>query len=151
MTDGYRNEAGKVVLALPVPPSPNDEPYRPGQATAWRTEIKRDAFAAAVDQVSPIANPPSPVEVRALYRVPDRNHFRDEDNLVGGLKYVLDALKLPDTEGDDPLTYRDGLYLEKGWIVDDAPPHCTIGFVDQMAWGGSKELVVNIIPEKDES
>ena len=83
--------------------------------------MKRATWAAAVTQVKPNRTPPHQVRVRAHFRL---HQARDEDNLKASLKYVLDALRLPSPR--DKLRWRQGLYLEHGYLVDDSPVHCRI-------------------------
>lgn len=149
-----RTDAGKVVLAVPIPPSPNEAPppQHGGARTAWKNQIREDTFRSALEQCRPLAEPPQRVEVHSLFRFPDRRYFRDEDNLKSSLKYVLDALKRPEPGGNDPLTYRFGVATEKGWIEDDAPPECRIREPQQRVAepGEPTDLVLNIVPQEQE-
>lgn len=70
---------------------------------------------------------------------------RDFENLVMSLKYVRDALKQRQPE-DDPLRWREGLYVDKGFFVDDDPSRCELADVTQETGAEEPGLRVTIEP-----
>lgn len=130
-----------VRLDLPEPPSPNAAPQHPMERVRWKNRTRWETWKAAVQQEPPTTDPPDPVLVVARFRL---HQPRDEDNLISSLKYVLDALRLPD-EGED-VGWRRGLYTAKGYIVDDSPDHLTLGVVHQEVDRNNRGLTLELIP-----
>lgn len=87
----------------------------------------------------PFADPPSHVTVEAVF------HFcrqpRDEDNLQAGLKWTLDALRQRQRGN---LKWRHGLWLNRGYFVDDDPQHLTLS-TKQARVGSRKEEHLELV------
>ena len=128
-----------VILELPEPPSPNDEPWHPMQKVRWKNRTKKRTWFSALGQEMPVFHPPERVRIISSFRF---HELRDEDNLVGSLKWVLDALRLP--RGNESVAWREGLYERKGYFVDDAPRYCTIEMPTQTIARGRRGLTLEI-------
>lgn len=127
-----------IVLELPLPPSPNTVNSRnPLVRHAAKRKYQRKAWREAIMQVYPMLDPPQRVTVSAAFRV---WALRDEDNLAASLKWVLDALRQRQTGKD----WRDGVYSQCGYIVDDSPEHMTLGAVTQTVDRKNKGVTVTI-------
>lgn len=112
-------------LVLPVPPSPNDWPRHAMALHRAKNKYRRICWMEAIQQHRPDREPPPLVVVLATYHTVRR---RDADNLVGGLKWVLDALKR-EQRGD--VAWRQGVADLCGYFVDDDPGHLRLGRVAQ--------------------
>lgn len=109
-----------VRLVLPLPDSVNAWPKHPMAEHRAKRKYQREAWVKACAQAKPTHEPPARVVVRSWFFLRNK---RDEDNLKGSLKWVLDALKR-EQKGD--LRWRDGIADEKGYFVDDDPGRATI-------------------------
>lgn len=107
-------------LTLPVPPSPNNWPSHPMQHHREKSAYKRTVWWAACEQSPPMAHPPERVVMFAHFFL---HALRDEDNLKGSLKWLVDALKQKQT---GEVRWRDGIADTKGYYVDDSPDRLTI-------------------------
>lgn len=118
--------ADPLVLYLPEPPS---QAGRKGWRSQWRKvrATKAATWAAAIQQATPLRDPPARVRIDLRYRLYSR---RDPANLWYDAKPVLDALKASH-ERQDRLTWRGGLYLDRGYFLDD----------DLMELGSAKQKI----------
>lgn len=107
-------------LVLPVPPSVNDWPSHPMELHREKSSYMRDVWVEALQQTPPMADPPERAVLFARFYV---WNLRDEDNLKGSLKWLVDALKQEQT---GKMRWRDGIAETKGYFVDDSPRHLTI-------------------------
>lgn len=114
-----------VRLLLPVPPSPNARPRHPQASHRAKNQYRRTCWMEAIQQHRPDRQPPPLVVVFATYYTIQR---WDADNLVGGLKWVLDGLKQKQ-HGD--IAWRQGVADLCGYFVDDDPGHLRLGRVGQ--------------------
>ncbi len=114
-----------VRLFLPLPPSPNSLGGHHHALHRAKRKYQREAWVAAVCQDPPSDPPPARVIVRADFRV---RNLRDDDNLSASLKWVLDALR---QRQRGKLHWRQGLYDQRGYFVDDDPTHLILSDVSQ--------------------
>lgn len=114
-----------ITLELPEPPSPNDAPRHPMARTRWKNKTKARTWEAAIAQASPVKFPARNVVISSHFRL---YNLRDEDNLKASLKYVLDALRLPSNREIEKgqLGFKGGLFLSRGFFLDDNPRECRI-------------------------
>jgi len=133
--------SGRVVLTLPLPPSPN-KVFRQHYfiANSTKNSYRWQAWKKANDQHWPSHNPPSPAVLDAEFCL---QNLRDEDNLYASLKWVLDALKKVQA-GD--VAWRRNVRDTMGYFVDDDPRHLTLGKVTQRIDRRHKRVVVTITP-----
>lgn len=103
----------------------------------------------------PMADPPDPVRITAHYRIRHNDGIpskglRDPGSLQSSLKSVIDALKKVPASSDK-LKWRNGLYTEKGYIVDDGPLNVTYGEHSQQTvpTPASEELILTIEPVEE--
>jgi hypothetical protein len=92
--------------------------HRQQREYQWR------CWVAALEQARPPAEPPERVRIRATLFV---KQLRDEDNADASRKWVLDALR----QKQGSRTWRQGLYEDRGYFVDDDPAHCSVEKVVQ--------------------
>lgn len=116
-----------VKLVLPLPDSPNRWPSHPMAEHRAKNEYRRAAWVRLLMQGKPPRDPPQFVKVRATFYLPRR---RDEDNLAASLKWPCDTIK--QDNGNDSLTWRQGVATECGWLVDDSPEHMELVAVEQV-------------------
>lgn len=117
-----------VTLHLPLPPSPNtwQEAHHMEASKQWN-KVKRRMFMAAAECQRPF---PCEVLKRVQWRAdaefrytrPERDAI---DNQPGSLKPVWDALKCAHPDHDrliwrSPNPQTGAMYVNKGWIYDDA-------------------------------
>lgn len=86
-------------------------------------EYRSRVWIEACKQKPPSHFPPEKVIIDATFYT---KHARDYDNL--SLKWVLDALK---QKQRGSMYWRHSLYDLRGYLVDDDPAHCVLGFVEQ--------------------
>lgn len=111
-----------VKLVLPLPPSVlNNRKAHPMAEYRAKNKYRAECWAAAIKQVMPRAREdlPERVRVRATFYV--RNRRDEADNLPASLKWALDCLKQEQTGS---VKWRQGVYDEKGYLIDDDPAHC---------------------------
>lgn len=126
-------------LRLPLPPSINAMgSMHPIYRGTTKRRYQRSAWTHAVSQLQPLRDPPEHVTVSAHFRV---HNLRDEDNLTGGLKWVLDALRQNQTGS---LEWRQGVYDRCGYFVDDDPKHLSLGSVTQELLRSDKGVTLTI-------
>lgn len=109
-----------VLLSLPLPPGPNQWPSHPLRLHKTKRAYQRAAWWAAVQHVTPHAEPPERVKVTA-HRF--GWNLLDEDGASASLKWALDALR---QRQQGKLDWRQGIYPTRGYLVDDDPRHCTV-------------------------
>lgn len=114
-------------LILPVPLSPNRWARNPWLRQRQKDDYRTSVWSAAIQQQRPTLEPPARVVVAATFYL--ARHLRDEDNLRGSLKDVLDALKQKQT---GKMLWRHGVADLCGYFVDDDPTHMTLAAVDQI-------------------
>lgn len=132
-----------VRLTLPLPPSPNRWKKHPLAFQRQKDEYREAAWLAAIQQHKPTHEPPPMVLlVATLYLA---RMMRDDDNLKGSMKFPLDALRRNQTGA---MRWRNGLYVEQGYFVDDDPKHLTIVRVEQIkvAKVADERLVLTLEP-----
>lgn len=107
----------------------------------WVWTTKRDTWVAACTEpanVKPFKEPPRRVRIIGHFKVP--YNLRDEGGLQESLKPVVDALKRKHHGGisnktgkayGDQLKWRSGLYLDRGYIIDDSPDMVEYGLHTQ--------------------
>lgn len=105
-----------IVLELPEPPRQGG-----GTSMHWRGKwaklnaYKADVWAAAIQQVKPMKDPPRIAIIHLHYRLWSR---REPVNLYVDCKSLIDALKQRHPPRDR-LTWKQGLFLDLGYYVDD--------------------------------
>lgn len=131
-----------IKLVLPVPPSPNSKLSHPMQAHRAKRAYQWTTWIRAVSQHTPKLDPPAKVRIDARFFY--RAHPRDADNLIGSLKWTIDALRQKQANPD----WRRGLADRCGYFVDDSPAHMEIGEVVQEKGIGQRlVLMITPIPE----
>jgi hypothetical protein len=115
-------------LVLPLPPSVNQRRPHPMAEYRAKNEYRKQAWARACQQAMPRAEQDLPrlVRVHATFFV--RNRRDRVDNLPGSLKWALDTLKARQT-GD--VAWRQGMYDQKGYLIDDSEAYCAPGVLEQ--------------------
>lgn len=110
-----------------------------------KREYQARCWFEAVRQERPDENPPVMVTVHAMLLRCNRGTFRDEDGLKGGLKFLLDALAQKQ-RGD--LSWRSGLFVDRGYFVNDSPRHLRLGEVwqEKCATKDLECMVIEILP-----
>lgn len=130
-----------ITLWLPEPPSVNKNRKQANKYSAARERnfYKAQVWAEACRQRRPRFDPPAYVRIDAELRL---FSVRDTDNAWGSLKWVIDALKLRQKRE----TFRHGLYIGRGYFVDDDPAH--IGLVPpvQTIDRGGRGLLLTVTP-----
>lgn len=129
-----------MILVLPLPDSPNRGPSHHMARHAVKNEYRERCWIAAVRAVQPKAEQdlPAKVVVRSTFYIRNR---RDEDNLKASLKACLDTLKARQTGKCD---WRNGLYTEKGYFIDDDPDRCHVAEPRQFIDRRDPRLVLEI-------
>ena len=125
-------------LVLPLPISPNAAPTNGLHRHGHKRRYQKTVWVAAVMQHKPSIDPPVAVVVSAEFFV---HSLRDEDNLKASLKDLLDALRQKQTGNID---WRQGLYDQCGYFIDDNPAHMTLGSVTQQVDRKNKRVEVTI-------
>lgn len=105
-----------ITLTLPVPKTENARPTHKFDRHRRKMEFQRATWLKAASQALPLEAPPERVRISAHFVMWNR---RDEDNLTGSLKWVLDALK----QRQPSEKWRRGVFLGRGYFVDDDPAH----------------------------
>lgn len=103
-----------MTLHLRIPrasPSLNDfaNPHRTGKwkyrqlRRTWHAEVKDALLEARVAERQPLRwpRPPKDLVYIVVTRYAPAHHWLDPDNLIGGLKPILDALRAHDVIADD--------------------------------------------------
>ncbi len=111
-------------LELPVPMAQNQVSGNFMSAARQKKAYQRAAWTHAITQSRPDRDPPGHVTLSAHFRL--YGPLRDEDGLW--LKWVLDTLRQHQTGS---LAWRQGVYDQCGYFVDDDPAHLTLGPVTQ--------------------
>lgn len=133
-----------LVLVLPVPPSPNKWATHRMVQHRQKRRYQAQCWAAAIQQQRPPRDPPARVRLDATFYIRNR---RDEDGLKGSLKWALDALR---QQQMGSLRWRQGLYDECGYFVDDNPRVCEVAEPVQHIDRKEPHMLLRIVPVPDE-
>lgn len=135
-----------VTLELPLPISANEK-----KSLLWKNrrayggakrKFKRAVWQTAVFQSVPPETPPEHVYVTALLRL---HNLRDEDKIGDSLEWVIDALKVQQTESACRFTSSGiPVYVKRGYFVDDDPRHLTLRPIEQVIDRKNKGLTLRI-------
>jgi hypothetical protein len=125
-------------LVLPLPDSLNRWPKSAMAEHAAKRRYQREVWVKACAQHKPTHEPPAHVVIRASFYLRNK---RDEDNLKGSLKWVLDALKQRQT---GKLDWRMGIADEKGFFIDDDPARLTVAEPEQVIDRKEPRLILEI-------
>lgn len=131
-------------LVLPLPPSPNDWATHPMEQARQKNAYRRKVWIAALKQQRPMMHPPSMVVIAATFYLVN---LRDEDNLTGSLKWLIDSLKQEQT---GKVRWRQGVADRKGYFIDDDPEHLHISTVSQEIDRGDPRVEIALWWEEED-
>jgi hypothetical protein len=133
----------RIVLTLPEPPSVNRNSKQAHRYSAARERnaYKAHVWTAACRQLAPFVEPPAYVRIDAELRL---FGLRDRDNAWSSLKWALDALRQKQRQSVP--AYRHGLYLGRGFFIDDDDAHLGLVPPTQRIERGNRGLTLTITP-----